>query len=238
MIKKIIKTILAQHGYSLQRLQEEENLALNPCTDEPYKCLPFAGFAFKKLVEDYNFETVLDVGSGAGSHSELFEKFGKKVTSIDFGKSIYYLKKSETFTSISADYYTYKFDKSFDAIWASHVLEHQPNPNLFLRKIFSDLREDGVLAVTVPPMKSQIVGGHLSLWNAGLLLYHLVFAGFDCSHARIKQYGYNVSVILKKKSINLMPYLAYDCGDINLLVQYFPEGITEPFDGNIRDLNW
>ena len=122
--------------------------------------------------------------------------------------------------------------------WASHVLEHQANPNLFLKKIHSNLKENGILAITVPPLKHEIVGGHLTLWNAGLLLYQLVLAGFNCSDASILTYGYNISIIIRKRSISDFPELSFDKGDIKKLSNYFPVGFEEPFNGNIRRLNW
>jgi SAM-dependent methyltransferase len=209
------------------------------CNDKtPYNNLPFAGETFEKFIKDFNFITVLDIGSGEGKHSDLLQSKGKKVTSIDFGKSIYFEKRTENHTCIFGDYYNYKFEEQFDAIWASHVLEHQPNPNLFLKKIHNDLKEDGVLAITVPPLKHDIVGGHVSLWNAGLLMYQLIIAGFDCRDISIKSYGYNIGIILKKRSILNYPDLSYDSGDIKKLVQYFPNGTTEPFNGDIKELNW
>ena len=94
-----------------------------------------------------------------------------------------------------------------------------------------------MLAITVPPAMHQIVGGHLSVWNAGLLLYHLILAGFDCRNAHVCQYGYNISVILRKRLIEL-PALHYDSGDINRLAQFLPDGLSEGFNGDIRKLNW
>ena len=73
----------------------------------------------------------------------------------------------------------------------------------YSEKINSILKEGGVLAITVPPLKNEIVGGHLSLWNSGILLYQLVVAGFDCREAIVKKYGYNISVIVKKNKINI-----------------------------------
>ncbi|WP_162880086.1 class I SAM-dependent methyltransferase [Mariniflexile rhizosphaerae] len=211
---------------------------LNGHVEAPYNNLPFAGEALKKFITDFDFSTVLDIGSGEGKHSDMLQSEGKKVTSIDFGKSIYFEKRSDNHTCIFGDYYTYNFDNPFDAIWASHVLEHQPNPNLFLKKIHNDLKEGGVLAITVPPLKHEIVGGHVTLWNAGLLMYQLILAGFDCRGVSIKSYGYNISLILKKKSIISYPDLSYDSGDIIKLANYFPKEITEPFNGDIKELNW
>ncbi|TWU67667.1 class I SAM-dependent methyltransferase [Crateriforma conspicua] len=193
--------------------------------------------ALETALKHCDFQTVLDVGSGAGKHAELFHQHGKSVTTIDFGKSIYYQKRDQHRTDIIADYYKYQFDHPFDLVWASHVLEHQPNPNDFLKKVHRDTKEGGWVVITVPPLKHQIVGGHLSLWNAGMLLYHLVFAGFDCRTAWVKRSGYNISVIVDKRSI-VLPELHYDSGDINRLSAFLPHGLGEGFDGNIRSMNW
>ena len=116
-------------------------------------------------------------------------------------------------------------------------MEHQLNVNHFLKKIFSCLKDDGILAITVPPLKEEIVGGHVSLWNAGLLLYNLILAGFNCKDASVKSYGYNISVIVKKKKAKL-PNLKFDNGDIRDLAEFFPFNATEGFDGQIQEWNW
>ena len=151
---------------------------------------------------------------------------GKTATTIDLSNA-----------DINSDYNCYEFDSAFDAIWCSHCLEHQLNVNSFLRKVFHDLKMGGVLAVTVPPLKHSIVGGHVTLWNAGLLLYNLILAGFDCSQASVKAYGYNLSVIVEKKPISL-PDLNRVFGDINILSRYFPIPVSERFDGRIDEVNW
>ena len=244
-IKKIINGLLYPFGlkivslnYTKELIKKEIKLDLKGKSNPPYNSVPFAAETLEYLVENYTFETVLDVGSGQGAHSEVLLKKGKKVTSIDFGTSVYFEKKSNTHTCITADYNNYDFNYKFDSIWASHVLEHQPNPNLFLKKLHNDLKEGGVLALTVPPLKHDIVGGHVTLWNAGLLMYQLVLAGFNCKDISIKSYGYNISVVLRKESIKNYPDLSYDSGDILKLKQFFPEGINEPFYGKIKKLNW
>jgi SAM-dependent methyltransferase len=195
----------------------------------------FADQALAKLLAEYEFQTVLDVGCGTGRHSERFEAAGIDVTGID----IVGLAEG----AIVADYLRHNFDKQFDCVWVSHVLEHQLNVNQFLRKLHRDLRDGGVLAITVPPLKHPIVGGHVTLWNAGLVLYNLVLAGFDCREARIKQYGYNISVVTPKIPA-FVPYqqLHYDTGDIELLARYFPQHpglvVKQAFNGDIRQLRW
>jgi len=194
--------------------------------------------ALRKMLSDYEFETVLDVGSGSGEHADVFLRMGKKVDAVDFGTSPYFQERPSNYNYVQADYMLYKPACQFDAVWVCHVLEHQINVNMFLKKIHADLKEDGVLAITVPPLKHEIVGGHVTLWNAGLLLYNLVLAGFDCSFASVCTYGYNISVIVKKVSIASFPSLCFDKGDIHVLQPFFPAGLEEPFDGQISILNW
>jgi len=204
---------------------------------EEFRSLRFAGQAMQKLLDEYAFVSVLDIGSGEGEHARVFAQHGKRVTCIDRGLSRQFAGAERPGEVIIGDYLETHFDAPFDCIWASHVLEHQPNPHTFLIKVHGDLEEGGILALTVPPRKDQIVGGHLSLWNAGLLLYHLVLAGFDTSAARVRRYGYNISVLLTKRSI-VVPELSSDFGDLTTLAPYLPPGLTEPFDGDIRRLNW
>ncbi|MGU3494542.1 class I SAM-dependent methyltransferase [Xanthobacteraceae bacterium A53D] len=95
-------------------------------------------------------------------------------------------------------YDAYTPETPYDYIWASHVLEHVPNPNSFAQKVYNDLKDGGRAAITVPPLKHEMTFAHMSLWNAGLLLMHFVSAGFDCSNAHIATYGYNCTLIAQK----------------------------------------
>lgn len=100
------------------------------------------------------------------------------------------------------------------------------------------LKDGGVLAITVPPLKREIVGGHVSLWNAGLLLYRLILAGFDCQNASVLTYGYNISVIIEKRRIDLPSDLKFANGDLEKLSDYFPFDVKQGFDGDIAMINW
>ena len=201
----------------------------------------------QKLLNDYKFNSVLDIGSGEGVHADILREYGKEVTTIDYGDSIYYEKGNKSkppfMDTIIADFNEYEFTSSFDTIWCSHVLEHQPNVNIFLKKIYSLLPNNGILAITVPPARNTISGGHLTNWNAGLLLYNLVLAGFNCREASILKYGYNISLIVKKKPA-FVNNLSYDSGDIKKIKKFLPDlkfYATENddlFSGNIFKINW
>jgi len=181
-------------------------------------------------------DEVLDIGSGSGYHSEYLRQLGLNVTSFDFGTS-YYFKMSNNQEFIKGDFNTYNFTKKYDLTFASHVLEHQPNVHDFIKKMMFVTKLGGYICITVPPKKDLIVGGHLTLWNSGLLLYNMCFAGLDMSDCILFQYDYNITIITKNIHRSNLT-LDYDKGDILKLLKYLPDGINEPFDGNIYQINY
>lgn len=178
--------------------------------------------ALDMLLADPSIVTVLDVGSGAGHHAARMRRAGKQVTTNSLIPP----------ADIIGDFMETEIINKFNAIWAAHVLEHQPNPNLFLRKCYDLLDDDGILFLTVPPLKHDVVGGHLNLYNAGLLIYQCIMANFDCSEATIMQYSYNISLIVRKKHAFLPP-LKMDEGDIEALARFFPFEARQGFDGRL-----
>lgn len=183
--------------------------------------------AIFKLIKDYDFETVLDVGFGKGEHAEFFRKFGKDVTTVDFNSSADFV----------GDYLSIALPTVYDCVWASHVLEHQLEPQKFIKKCLEDLKEGGILVITVPPRKDEIVGGHVTLWNSGLLVYHLLLAGCDCSDVSIKQYDYNISVMLEYKPVPVPNDLQFAKGDLEKFM-YAPPWFYQGCNGHIDKWNW
>ena len=198
----------------------------------------FSGEALKKVIE-LKPQTLLDVGAGKCEQSKEFSKHGIKVTAIDIGNKPDILPEGIEY--VQGFFENVTFLKKFDCVWSSHVLEHTLNPQLFIKQIVENCKEGGYIAITVPPMKHQIVGGHVNLFNAGIIMYRLVLAGINCSRAMIKSYGYNISVIVQKHSISedLLSKLVFDNGDIETISKYLPEGHNyQGFNGDIKILNW
>ena len=181
-----------------------------------------ASKALDRLLSEDGIESVIDVGSGAGKHAAIMRQNGKQVFTVNL----------EPPADIVGDFLDIDESRKYDAVWAAHVLEHQPNTNLFLKKCFRILNDNGLLAITVPPLKHQIVGGHVSLWNGGLLLYNTIIAGFDCKSAEVLKYGYNISLMVRKKTA-VLPELRMDRGDIESLAEFFPFSVKQGFNGDI-----
>lgn len=206
----------------------------------------FRGKKIFDILLQKQFATVLDVGAGKLEATSAFIDNDKTVDICDFDDGLYYSATEVDKTRINqlyiGDFLQLQFEKEYDAVWCAHVLEHQLNPNLFLKKLFSLVKEDGYLTVIIPPRKPIIVGGHVSIWNAGLLLYHLIHAGFDCRDAIVRQYDYNIGVIIQKRTIKDFPHIHYDRGDLIKLKNYFPIVLqkqieTDSFNGDIIKIN-
>jgi SAM-dependent methyltransferase len=177
---------------------------------------------------------ILDIGAGSKQvHARIFRDRGFTVHTADFFPKSTYV----------GDFNQIEIESQYDAVWASHCLEHQLNVSHFLRKVHSVVKLGGYAAITVPPLKHEIVGGHVSLWNPGLLIYNLVLAGFDCSNVMIKQYDYNISAIVKKTTVQIpFDQLEYDTKDLVTLNRFFPTGLDYgkncTFSGEINQCNW
>jgi SAM-dependent methyltransferase len=188
------------------------------------------------LLSGYRFHTVLDVGSGRGEHTRLLRHFGKAVYSVDSNFEADYV----------GDFMQVDFDRQFDAVWCSHVLEHQRNVGAFLEKLRSLLVVGGVLAISVPVHpRERLIAGHLTSWNAGLLCYNLVLAGFDCGAARLLQ-TQDLSLLVTRTAE--APVLEVESGiaggelgeadPFAWLRAYFPFPVEQSGNAEVLECNW
>lgn len=201
---------------------------------EPFRAAKFAEY----LCNFHDFSTVLDVGAGDRVASGFFQGKGKSVTAVDYESSPYIEGKApppREIDTLWGDFLEMKLERQFDLVWVSHVLEHQENIGLFLRKVVEATKPEGLIAITVPPRKPYIVSGHVNLFNPGLLVYRLVLAGIDCSLAKVFQQDGNISIIVPRSKRNL-PQLNYDVGDLELLSEFFPFPTDEAFNGDFMQV--
>lgn len=178
---------------------------------------------------DSEFKTVLDIGAGAGEHSRFLQLYDKETFSVDLHKSADYV----------GDFMTCNIDRKFDVVWCSHVLEHQRNIGAFLEKIYAVLEDDGLLAISVPVHpRERLISGHITSWNAGLLIYNLVLAGFDCREASFIQ-TFDLSLIVRKRPASggdVLSSAGY--APLEELAHYFPFPVTTGANAEVRSLNW
>lgn len=98
---------------------------------------------------------LLDAGCGGAWLAKHFLPQGKNVISMDIS-DINPIKALKNFPSkhhfaVVADVFALPFpDNSLDAIVASEIIEHVPDPKLFLEKLFAVVKPGGRLIVTTP----------------------------------------------------------------------------------------
>ena len=170
--------------------------------DKDYYKFDWSGFALIEfLLSEYNnipkkFRTVLDIGSGEGLHTKIMRKFDLEVDQID---------KYSDIAEIQEDFISYHFEKKYDVVFCSHVIEHQRIPGIFLDKIFDVLNDEGLLIISAPKHEVKMfISGHLSCWHMPYFIQNLIHAGFDCKNSKIMSIAQleNSFIIPKAKNFN------------------------------------
>ena len=163
--------------------------------------ITWGGFALIEfLVSERNnigtkFKTCLDIGSGEGVHTAILRHAGLEVFQVD--------KYSNT-AEYKVDFIEHEFDRKFDVIFCSHVIEHQRNVGLFLDKIFDLLSDDGVLIISAPNHSVEtLVEGHLNSFLFPLFLQHMIHAGFDCKNGKYLSIVENSFIVSKANNFDI-----------------------------------
>ncbi len=187
---------------------------------------------------------ILDVGVGDGYASLRFAKSGFDVTALGLNIDSYLEREKAEALGIvlhETDFDAFNTEESYDLIWASHVMEHVPNPGKFIEKAASLLKDGAILALSLPPYKPFVVGGHkVTSWTVGQLMYFLAHYEFDVLNGHFINYGYNVSAIVQKNTKVTKPALMHDNGDIEILVENrrLPEFFKQGIYGDFLSYNW
>lgn len=188
--------------------------------------LQYSHLGLAKVLTEFEFASVLDIGSGPGTTARAFKFLGLDVQAVEI--------TVDHGQDVVGDYVTTAMGRQFDLVWCSHVVEHQRNLGMFLDKVFNDTHDNGVVAITVPSALSPLIVGHAAIFTPLLLLYHMVLAGFDCREARLKCYDWQFTVIVKRRPNGIRPsnvaatHFSFDAPN------YYPE-LREWFPVSIGD---
>lgn len=174
----------------------------------------------KFVVKNYDFQTMLDIGAGIGVDVGEAKKLKPEieVTLIDLVPLEERAPEDNVSLSLGnwliMNFLDYSEEKQFDFVNCSHCLEHQLDLHIFLKKLIRCTKDDGIIAVTVPPINysNGIVGGHVNLFTTEILLYRMLLAGLDLSLACVIEWKWDIAIIVRKKLIDL-PYLIGGVGN-------------------------
>jgi len=116
----------------------------------------------RDLANQFNIKPnilLIDFGCGNGGYTEVFGEYYREVVGLDLYVDALNMSSSKVKYQ-KADLYTIRLQESADLIFCASVIEHTAKPELLIKNISENLKENGFLYLSFPPFKS-IGGGHL-----------------------------------------------------------------------------
>lgn len=170
-----------QHRYSYQHLQ----------VSFVYKLFAplLAMIAYKDSIPFSNSVRLLDIGCGNGKFMNSMTALGWDCEGVEFSDTAIQECEKQSLKVFHGDVHAAEFDAdTFDVVSIRHVIEHIPDPNIFLKEISRILKPGGRLVVKTP--NSQALGrGYFGVfWFANDVPRHLVlFSPENLAEAAARQ---------------------------------------------------
>ena len=231
IMKKFVRMLFNSLGFELRKLPRKQTS--DEILDRHFdfgKDVPGRREITSYFIEQYPLSEVLDIGCGAGNSIKQFAEKGiaaKGIDMLDPGM----ISFPEGCTYEKVDVLTYNPPRKHAAIYSSHVIEHLPDTEKFITRIFSYLNEGGHFCIIWPKPKPEVVSGHVHNFNLGLMLYNLVRTGIDCHRVKCVDCLYSLAIMGEYRRFEV-PELTHNEGDIERLSDYFPFKATQGFDGD------
>jgi SAM-dependent methyltransferase len=146
--------------------QLTDTVALGPDTLVRESSVPMFREEVAHLVQfDARRSAVLDVGSGMGTFLFAAKPLYEEAVGLDVSPRMAAFVEAQLGVRVHLDRFEdFVHPRKFSLIHMSHVLEHVPDPNRWLRKAASLLDDGGILAVNVP-----------NKFSAGARVQHLAY---------------------------------------------------------------
>jgi SAM-dependent methyltransferase len=145
--------------------------------DKRADTLQFYDGILKEIEKITSGRRLLDAGCGAGGFLKFAEKSGWSVSGLDASEAaVRYSIETQQLNVSLADLNQFDLpQKSYDVIWAFHVLEHLSNPLHFLRSVASALEPEGVFYLGLPFYPRRRIRSHQLLYKIGIANYPFSF---------------------------------------------------------------
>jgi len=137
---------------------------------------------------------ILDIGCGNGRYLSSLKKQGWQTYGIERNpKASKYARDKLHLTVKTGDLLDCEYqDKFFDVITMSHSLEHLYEPLATLKEIKRILRNDGLLAITIPNIDSFVAKTFKEYWYGLQLPVHLISFTTDSITKMLDKAGFKV----------------------------------------------
>jgi SAM-dependent methyltransferase len=100
--------------------------------------------------------SILEVGCGTGATEKGFTEHSIHWLGVELNQGIHEFCKSKKRNVLLGDFLDIEFNKKFDVIYASQVLEHINQPKKFIQKCQAILNDGGLIHVDVPNHDSLV----------------------------------------------------------------------------------
>ncbi len=164
--------------------------------------------------------SILEIGAGTSPQIGYIKHSYKKYIFLENSNfALSFLKKKyKSDNKISFKYYNGKkipFRKSsFDRIIISHVLEHIPNPEVFLDQMFNILKKDGILSIALPSDPGF-------MWRVGRFFLRLTKVKRKLG-LTLNEYDYMIANEHINSIFNLISIIKYKYGSKVINESYLP----------------
>ncbi len=174
----------------------------------------------KLLTKGKAGSSALIVGVHTGQEVDPFLNEGWSVTGSDLLPPY-----RDDYKHIRGQFQVANVGRDHDVVLCSHTLEHIDNVGAFLRKLSFVLKPGGYLGLVVPGYPQEALWvGHLTLWTPALLLYNLVYSGWNCRNAeyRTSVGRTNIELVVPNERFDWPKDLDKGHESIGYLQQYLP----------------
>lgn len=167
---------------------------------------------FSSFIQKFSLEKkkIIEIGCGNGEYLSIVKQFDVDAYGLEYSGSSAGqcvkcgLKVSKGFIQNSAAKLKHA---PFDAFFTLSFLEHLPNPSLFLRGVYNNLKDNAVGLVEVPnfdmilrkKLFSEFTRDHLFYFNKETLNSILSLNGFEVIDSKVVWHEYIISAFVRKR---------------------------------------
>lgn len=129
----------------------------------------------KALVEKYlhKNDRCLDIGSGGGTFCWEIRKFVKNLECIELSQQLVEECRRLGFITHSSDFLRHEFNKTYDTVFAWHVLEHIKDVKAFVHKALTLARKYFILEIPYKRSVPHTFDGHYHYFSMTSLRFLL-----------------------------------------------------------------
>jgi len=169
---------------------------------------------FIRLIKKYNLlnNKTLEIGAATGDVVELLNEVGLDAEGLEYSQSNveYAIKRNR---NVKLGYILdidSTFNSKYDFIISINYIEHQPNTQQFIRKIYHILKTNGLCYITAPNVEYllntytlyEFVADHLVYFDKYTIQRAFEINGFDILESGVINNQNDVYVVAKKREIH------------------------------------